>query len=408
MSEAVELLKEASRKLSILKEYRRQYSAKLAPDFNVLEYDPMGETRLSRLLADLLDPKGKHGQGEKFLELFLRDICQLPNYKEQAVSASVSTEVSTYHSNNSDRRMDIVIESTDLVVCIENKPWASDQPKQILDYLEDIRTYRKEWQILYLTKNGDPPSEESIPRRRWKNLVETEKRAQAVSFKKIRKWISSCIGQCQSERVRCYLTDLMSYLMKEFEGISDMAESDEIKKMALRNTEHLYAMLEINGVLPEIRQELILRLDRDLKAIFEEKGWNSIDGVKNTLVETGPYAGLTVETDRGYRISWEFEESNWNTAAYGLDRAQPKIAEEDGLKLKAYIDSTIAKGKINDYWLWFHFIQESGYKKWAESKEPWLGILEKSVSGHTKTAEFIVGKIEELNNKVVLFFQGTI
>lgn len=46
MSEAVEFLKGASRKLSILKEYRRQYSAKLAPDFNVLVSRPLVRSSL--------------------------------------------------------------------------------------------------------------------------------------------------------------------------------------------------------------------------------------------------------------------------------------------------------------------------------------------------------------------------
>jgi hypothetical protein len=43
-----------------------------APDFNVFRYLKQDENLLSDIIADLLDPRGTHGQGPMFLDKFLR------------------------------------------------------------------------------------------------------------------------------------------------------------------------------------------------------------------------------------------------------------------------------------------------------------------------------------------------
>lgn len=43
-----------------------------APDFCLLDYLDSRENGISRILANLLDPMGSHGQGARFLEAFIK------------------------------------------------------------------------------------------------------------------------------------------------------------------------------------------------------------------------------------------------------------------------------------------------------------------------------------------------
>ena len=81
---------------------------------------------LSRIIADLLSPKGDHAQGINFLKLFLSQLSNAPTYNHlDLLSTKVSTEVITF-KNETLRRMDIYIEipfldkSSTFGICIEN------------------------------------------------------------------------------------------------------------------------------------------------------------------------------------------------------------------------------------------------------------------------------------------------
>lgn len=66
---------------------RQRYQAKLAPEFSLLDYLRRDEMALSEYLAMLLDPQGPHGQGELYLQSFLRvpDVQKLTGIVSQEV-----------------------------------------------------------------------------------------------------------------------------------------------------------------------------------------------------------------------------------------------------------------------------------------------------------------------------------
>ena len=104
----------------------------LARRFNVLDYVKTDELGLSRILADLLDPDGPHGQGTLFLERFvdgLEDLRDWPDLRDRRISVDVE------HVIRANRRIDIYIEIGDAkathCLAIENKPYAEDQKNQI-------------------------------------------------------------------------------------------------------------------------------------------------------------------------------------------------------------------------------------------------------------------------------------
>ena len=93
------------------------------------------ELGLSKLISDLLNPRGTHGQGDCFLRLFIRecqfDLCEYVQIED----AEVHTEFSI-----STGRLDIQIHfGLGFCIAVENKPFASDQIDQLdryADYLE--------------------------------------------------------------------------------------------------------------------------------------------------------------------------------------------------------------------------------------------------------------------------------
>lgn len=120
------------------------------------------EVRLhSRLLAVLLNPKAKHGLGDKFLKSFLSAIDLPQDYisdcKEPIVERSIGEVTDTTGG-----RIDIILEDSKQkhAIIIENKIYANDQPNQLLRF----HNYGKEqfgednFKLIYLTLYGREPS----------------------------------------------------------------------------------------------------------------------------------------------------------------------------------------------------------------------------------------------------------
>ena len=103
-----------------------------ATDFSAFEIFSPNENTLSRVIAELFDPTGSHGQGLLFLNGMLKAINVPPVNRREAVRSR--REVRTREG----RRIDIVIETPRYVIGIENKPWAAQQHKQLQDYIDEL------------------------------------------------------------------------------------------------------------------------------------------------------------------------------------------------------------------------------------------------------------------------------
>ena len=149
------------------------------------------EVIMCRMLADLLNPKGSHGQGSAFLKCFLEQVLRLEYTEKQLATAVVHKE---YPIPDSDRRIDIAIEMQNRFIPIEVKIHAKDQKSQCYDYWTFARELMgdEEAVIYYLTKYGTMPSKESITSGRNKL---PEKKIKPISFEKdIRQWLKNCVS----------------------------------------------------------------------------------------------------------------------------------------------------------------------------------------------------------------------
>jgi hypothetical protein len=167
MSRAIpQLLDSVSRELKALEIARQRYAKQLAPNFSVFDYIYTDEIMLSKIIADLLNPYGEHAQGSLFLSLFLKQLTLNETWENIDLGYAKIT-VQTEKLTAENRRMDIYIhiqtKEQSFGICIENKPFAADGNKQLIDYATEMkRLHRQNWHIVYLSGYGNQPAEYSV------------------------------------------------------------------------------------------------------------------------------------------------------------------------------------------------------------------------------------------------------
>ena len=125
--------------------------------FNIVTLSNLESSELfhSSFIAELLKPNGSHGQGDRFLKLFLDGIPEMGSRFSHPFDAS-ATDVQTEYVT-AKGRIDIMVKnSSGQAIIIENKIYAEEQPDQIKRYQEYASGAFGEgnYVVLYLTLNG--------------------------------------------------------------------------------------------------------------------------------------------------------------------------------------------------------------------------------------------------------------
>ena len=197
-----------------------------ATRFSIFHYFQERETDLSRVFKDLLDPAGSHGQGSRFLGLFLQEVCR-GVYSGQRASFPTSNfegcRVYLEFVTDEGRRIDIVLELPgNRWVGIENKPWAGEQESQVADYLQYLRgraasTKTGDAWLVYLSGDGRDPETLPDEDEERERCVTMGYRGTAQGAPSVEQWIRQCLRECEAERVRWFLKDLLEYLRSSFQ-----------------------------------------------------------------------------------------------------------------------------------------------------------------------------------------------
>ena len=105
--------------------------------FSILNIETDEVKTHSAFLAELLNPKGSHGQGNIFIDEFVKNILHINNLDtknaEVTVEYSIGQITEDYKQGG---RIDILIRfhKPDFLILIENKIDAGDQPYQLFRY----------------------------------------------------------------------------------------------------------------------------------------------------------------------------------------------------------------------------------------------------------------------------------
>lgn len=153
----VEKIKSLLEKSSAIIEEMKATNKDSRDEFNIFNITGFAsdEVKVCRMLAEILNPDGKHGCSAMFLESFIKSVLGLDFEPQELDEAWVYTECHT----EQDRRIDIVIETAKRFIPIEVKLYALDQQGQCKHYYEYANSMGKPIKSLvyYLTLDGHLP-----------------------------------------------------------------------------------------------------------------------------------------------------------------------------------------------------------------------------------------------------------
>lgn len=160
-----QLLKEISR-IVLKDKVQQEEKRKRGEYFNIFSVIGVQrkEVRLhSAFIAELLNPQGSHGLGDRFLIAFLENTLGKKNYSIETKTTNVVVEyVIGPISEDGKRggRIDILLtDKKNNTIIIENKIDANDQENQLLRYYNYAKDKKLSYDLIYLTKEGNNASD---------------------------------------------------------------------------------------------------------------------------------------------------------------------------------------------------------------------------------------------------------
>lgn len=382
---------------AIVKKYR-QIADISGENFNIFSILGLQsrETRLhSKLINELLNPKGKHGQKDLFLRLFIDllngkisgslesdgsgvSYVQIIDFKTETASTGIEVYAGKINDEGTEGgRIDIVInDNQGHGIIIENKIWASDQPNQLLRY-HNYGNTKFRFHIIYLTIDGKIPTNYSTGSEKFDYLC--------ISYKEeILKWLELCRKECtQLPIIRETLTQYINQL-KIYSGQSiHHMEREEIYETILASENNFESAKTIAAKYANLRADYMEKLKLQLldlaKKVVQERPdykYNSKhDFFKGKQYEGGLIFYKESWKEKNMIIKFSFDNNNYNKLKYGFVRENESKnngkVEEDFHNKISYYSLTENGAKSNEHWpLCFQFEPCD----WENDREVWLKI----------------------------------
>lgn len=327
----------------------------------------------SMFLANLLNPKGSHGQRGKFLEAFLKMLqksfpaLSADSLKLDTTIASVDVEKFIGRQTDSEGgRIDIYLSDGKHSIIIENKIYAGDQHHQMLRY----RNYglsqkgndtEKSFVLIYLTLDGCSPSKESL----GEDLKEND--IVCLSYKSdIRGWLDRCVELASRtplvrETINQYISTIDILTNNVMEDNKDLFD-------ILSKEENLDAVFDIinskeNLINHIINDEFIPKL----KVLAKSKGLEICGNYKrNWVSDRYPGAHFQKTGWKFFDLAFQFESEGLDRMTFGFvckgesDRSDVPTSVWEKVQ-EYYSKSSPIKDKNNGLWIHKDFI---GNKNW--------------------------------------------
>lgn len=354
-------------KVTTLNNHYKRINDLTGENFNIFKILKLeaSEVRLhSAFLAELLNPKGNHGQKDVFLKLFIKLFCY-NNKLIDTENCSVEIEkhtTSISHDFTEGGRIDIVItDKNGQKILIENKIYAADQKNQLLRY----HHYSPNADLFYISLDQKEPNKNSIG-----TLIKDE-HFKCYSFKThVLRWLELCrkevaVYPIVRESITQYI-NLIKYLTNQ--TINDNMQT-ELNRIIAANLEASFLIADnLNKALNFVSKDFGLKIENE----FRSQGFTC-----NYEVNFGKqYSGFWIQKSnwKSVRIGFQFQSSD-KGLIYGLATiTDPKVSSipfELREKLGLLPNN---KNRISDWWPWFRDF-ENPYNDWRKL-ETWQAITD--------------------------------
>ena len=331
----------------------------------------------SMFLANLLNPKGSHGQRGKFLEAFLKMLQKSsPTISTNCLeldTTNASVEVEKYIGRQTDSeggRIDIYLSDGKHSIIIENKIYAGDQHHQMLRYWNYGLSQKgddteKSFVLIYLTLDGCSPSKDSL----GEDLKEND--IVCLSYKSdIRGWLDRCVELASRtplvrETINQYISTIDILTNNVMEDNKDLFD-------ILSKEENLDAVFDIinskeNLINHIINDEFIPKL----KVLAKSKGLEICGNYKrNWVSDRYPGAHFQKTGWKFFDLAFQFESEGLDRMTFGFvckgesDRSDVPTSVWEKVQ-EYYSKSSPIKDKNNGLWIHKDFI---GNKNWNNSQ----------------------------------------
>lgn len=377
-TEIQNLLKDVAFNIGTLKEAKKRFADQLAPEFSIFDYFRSDEAALSKCLASLLDPQGSHGQGSLFLKSFCEKLCPNATWIRNFEHCDVVTEKQA----NGQRRIDIHLTFNEGFIGIENKPWAADQHRQLLDYANHLQesSSGKGWLLLYLC-NGSP-SEESLPATERKQFEDSNNFIQC-NYHELTQWLDDCRDKTKALNVRVFLEDFIKFIRTNINGELEMSEENEVYKAATSSKQNLEAVFDIFRAANEIKGNILKNFRSNLEKNFNSNGFELIwDDRMNDTWPIWSGFGVKFFKNQDLYLRFEFGGEYLNKFFWGI--ARENSSEKDDTSRCKFVaeqmSSRYGKGKAEASWAWYSTNSKNLFDQeihnWGDVEFLWNEMIE--------------------------------
>lgn len=245
--------------------------------FSVLQMESDEVKTHSRFLAELLNPKGSHGQKDVFLKKFVERF-GIGTYDTIKTKVDVEFFIGQV-TKCTGGRIDILIRSEEKVIMIENKIYAIEQPNQLTRY----RNYRPNGKLFYLTLDGKESEDKNIDKNDY----------ECISYENdILNWLEECRKESVSiPNLREAITHYINLIKKLTGQNINTKMSEDILEKIVGNKERFEAYIDLtkscsydNIVKKIIREDFITLIDSIAKKLsldvdishLDDKEWKRV------------------------------------------------------------------------------------------------------------------------------------
>ena len=406
----------------------------LARRFNVFRYLRTDEMGFSKMIADLLDPAGDHGQGAAFLKLLTAKLDFAQDVNPSDLS---NAKVQTERQIDGRRRVDIVVEiDSEHCLAIENKSnFAGDQERQVADDLDWLKREYRSSLLVYLSPTGDGPTEKSVARETIEELGKTTPRRFVIvpcdqdttpsdEFDNLRcsfslvDSLADCRRNCDVDRLRWYLREIETYCRQRYGG-NTVTESKKsaVMEFVRGESKHVTTAMAVHGVWPEVVQKIkydfLDLIWRGLKEARDERRELPEDMVGNWDYGKKRYQSYIFICRKSWR-PFVVDGQEWLTMIYMQAEAKEgtnwdigvwlpavsRVSEEDQKRCQSLheeigeLSKRLGKNQ-NSSWPWWEWVKEE-YRYW----DPLIPQLHEEVEAEGgEISDYFVRKFKEIDDE---------